>query len=434
MKPAEKGGSVIVYNISNPDIYTLFVKGEIDGAWVAEPWATILETELGGNRLFFEEDLWPNKQFASVLLIVNSNYAEKNPEIISNFLLSHHKTVNWINENPLETRNIFNTFLKSHLGQSLSNEVVDLSLSNLEITSDPVSDSVYSFAEKADALGYLGRNGYDLSEIFYTIDSNSNVGDGTYMTKLDAKNIVKYFSHDSHKLKALGGVNLKIESGDFVCLVGPSGCGKSTFLRIVAGLEKPDDGQIIFDGRPVSETGPERIMVFQEGALFPWLKVQDNVEFGLKMAGISKEERAKISHRYLDMMQLTKFADSYTYQLSTGMKQRVAIARALVMDPDVLLMDEPFAALDAQTRDLLLVEMQLIWEKTKKTILFVTHNVAEAAVLGTKVAVFSNRPSTIKKEFTNDFPRPRTPEDESLAQFQHDILLELRPEVKKNIE
>ena len=254
------------------------------------------------------------------------------------------------------------------------------------------------------------------------------------MTKLEAKNIVKYFSHDSHELKALGGIDLKIESGDFVCLVGPSGCGKSTFLRIVAGLEQPDEGQIIFDGHPVTETGPERIMVFQEGALFPWLKVQDNVEFGLKMAGISKEERAKISHRYLDMMQLTKFADSFTYQLSTGMKQRVAIARALVMDPDVLLMDEPFAALDAQTRDLLLVEMQLIWEKTKKTILFVTHNVVEAAVLGTRVVVFSNRPSIIKKEFTNDSPRPRTSDDESLVKLQQDILLELRPEVKKNLE
>ena len=179
LKPAEKGGSVVVYNISNPDIYTLFVKGEIDGAWVAEPWATILETELGGNRLFFEEDLWPNKQFASVLLIVNSNYAEKNPEIISNFLLSHKQTVNWINNNPIETRNIFNSFLKSHLGQSLSDNVVDISLSNLEITSDPVSNSVYSFAEKADALGYLGRNGYDLSEIFYTIDSNSHSGEDT---------------------------------------------------------------------------------------------------------------------------------------------------------------------------------------------------------------------------------------------------------------
>ncbi len=254
------------------------------------------------------------------------------------------------------------------------------------------------------------------------------------MTKLEAKNIVKYFSHDSHKLEALGGINLKVEAGDFVCLVGPSGCGKSTFLRIIAGLETPDEGQIMFDGHPVTETSPERIMVFQEGALFPWLKVQDNVEFGLKMAGIPKEERAKISNRFLDMMQLTKFADSYTYQLSTGMKQRVAIARALVMDPDVLLMDEPFASLDAQTRDLLLVEMQLIWEKTKKTILFVTHNVAEATVLGNKIAVFSNRPSIIKKEFKNNFPRPRVTEDESLLKLQQEILAELRPEVKKSRE
>ena len=131
------------------------------------------------------------------------------------------------------------------------------------------------------------------------------------------------------------------------------------------------------------------------------------LRFGLKMAGIPKDERAQISKRYLDMMQLTKFANSFTYQLSTGMRQRVAIARALVMDPDVLLMDEPFAALDAQTRDLLLVEMQLIWEKTKKTILFVTHNVAEAAVLGTKVAVFTNRPSKIKKLIPVDYKRPR---------------------------
>lgn len=252
------------------------------------------------------------------------------------------------------------------------------------------------------------------------------------MAKLEAKDITKYFKHDSHRLKALGGINLKVEDGDFVCLVGPSGCGKSTFLRIVAGLENPDDGQILFDGKPVDSTGPERIMVFQEGALFPWLKVQDNVEFGLKMAGIPKDERTQISKRYLDMMQLTKFADSYTYQLSTGMKQRVAIARALVMDPDVLLMDEPFAALDAQTRDLLLVEMQLIWEKTKKTILFVTHNVSEAVVLGTKVAVFSNRPSKIKKVLPIDYTRPRLVEDEHLLQIQQDILTELRPEVKKS--
>ncbi|MFB5610917.1 MAG: ABC transporter ATP-binding protein [Nitrosopumilaceae archaeon] len=254
------------------------------------------------------------------------------------------------------------------------------------------------------------------------------------MVKLEAKNIVKYFHHDDYKLKALDGVNLKVEAGDFVCLVGPSGCGKSTFLRIAAGLETPDEGEILFDGKPVNETSPERILVFQEGALFPWLKVSDNVEFGLKMAGVPKEEREQISKRYLDMMQLTKFANSYTFQLSTGMKQRVAIARALVMDPDVLLMDEPFAALDAQTRDLLLVEMQLIWEKTKKTILFVTHNVAEAVVLGNKVAIFSNRPSSVKKEMSIDFPRPRLVEDEKLMKFQQEILAELKPEVKKSRE
>jgi NitT/TauT family transport system ATP-binding protein len=201
-------------------------------------------------------------------------------------------------------------------------------------------------------------------------------------------------------------------------------------LRIVAGLEKPDEGQILLDGRPIDYTGPDRILVFQEGALFPWLKVRDNVEFGLKTAGIPEPERAEISNRYLDMMQLTKFANSYTYQLSTGMKQRVAIARALVMDPAVLLMDEPFAALDAQTRDLLLVEMQMIWQKTKKTIVFVTHNITESTVLGNKVAIFTHRPSSIKKIISIDHKRPRLSEDETLMGHQQEILSELRPEVK----
>jgi len=179
LKPAEKGGSVIVYNISNPDIYILFVKGEIDGAWVAEPWATILETELGGKRLFHEEELWPDNEFASVLLIGNVDYIEKNPTIISNFLNSHHDTVIWINQHPIETRNVFNDFLNSHLGQSLSDEVVDIALSNLVITAESLPNSVFSFAERADALGYLGRNGYDLSEIFYYFDTNSIVEEST---------------------------------------------------------------------------------------------------------------------------------------------------------------------------------------------------------------------------------------------------------------
>jgi len=179
LKTAEKGGSVIVYNISNPDIYTLFVKGDIDGAWVPEPWATILETELGGKRLFHEEELWPNQEFASVLLIANADYVEKNPTIIANFLQSHHETVTWINTNPIETRIVFNNFLNSYLGQSLSDDVIDIALSNLVITADPKPNSILSFAERADALGYLGRNGYDLSEIFLYFDINSIVEEGT---------------------------------------------------------------------------------------------------------------------------------------------------------------------------------------------------------------------------------------------------------------
>ena len=205
-------------------------------------------------------------------------------------------------------------------------------------------------------------------------------------------------------------------------------------MNIIAGLEKPDSGDILLNGKTITTPGPDRTMVFQEGALFPWLKVIDNVEFGLKMAGIPKDERAQISQRYLDMMQLTKFANSYTYQLSTGMKQRVAIARALVMDPEILLMDEPFAALDAQTRDLLLVELQLIWERTKKTILFVTHSIAESVILGNRVVVFKNRPAKIKKEFVVDYRRPRLAEDQNLVKYQQDILAELRTEVKAQIK
>jgi len=254
------------------------------------------------------------------------------------------------------------------------------------------------------------------------------------MTKLQAKNIIKHFDHNGNSVLALDGINLNVDEGDFVCIVGPSGCGKTTFLNIVAGLEKPDSGEILLNGNKISTPGPDRTMVFQEGALFPWLKVIDNVEFGLKIAGIPKDQRRQISQRYLDMMQLTKFADSYIYQLSTGMKQRVAIARALAMDPEILLMDEPFAAIDSQTRDLLLVELQLIWERTKKTIIFVTHNILESVILGNRVVVFKNCPSKIKKEIIIDYRRPRLAEDENLQKYYHQILEELKSEVMTRIK
>ncbi len=253
------------------------------------------------------------------------------------------------------------------------------------------------------------------------------------MVKLEIKDVTKSFYRNDGKqstlINAIENIDLAVNDGEFVCLVGPSGCGKSTLLNILAGLDNPTKGQVVLNGRQISGTGPDRIMVFQENALFPWMKVIDNVEFGLKIAKVEKIKRREIAMQYLDMMQLKKFAEAYVYQLSGGMKQRVSIARALVLDPEVLLMDEPFAALDSQTRDLLLVELQLIWAKTNKTIIFVTHNITESVCLGDRVVVFTNRPGKIKKNIKIDYRRPRLTEDDNLKDFQRQVLYELKSEM-----
>jgi NitT/TauT family transport system ATP-binding protein len=253
------------------------------------------------------------------------------------------------------------------------------------------------------------------------------------VVKLEIKDVTKSFYRNEGKqstlINAIENINLAVNDGEFICLVGPSGCGKSTLLNILAGLDNPTKGQVVLNGRPISGTGPDRIMVFQENALFPWMKVIDNVEFGLKIAKVEKIKRREIAMQYLDMMQLKKFAEAYVYQLSGGMKQRVSIARALVLDPEVLLMDEPFAALDSQTRDLLLVELQLIWAKTNKTIIFVTHNIIESVCLGDRVVVFTNRPGKIKKNIKIDYRRPRLTEDDNLKDFQRQVLYELKSEM-----
>lgn len=175
LKPAEKGGSVVVLNVPNADIYTLFVKGDIDAAWVPEPWATRLVDELGGIRLFYEEELWPDNRFTSVLLIARDDYIEEHKDIVQNWLEAHKQTEEWIVNNPEQTRIIFNEFMKRDLGKALPDSLVDKALANFEITSDPIKDSVYTFAERANDLGYLGRDGYDLNGIFYDVNNISNV-------------------------------------------------------------------------------------------------------------------------------------------------------------------------------------------------------------------------------------------------------------------
>ena len=251
--------------------------------------------------------------------------------------------------------------------------------------------------------------------------------------KLQVRNLSKKFestsSDKAEYVNAIENIDLTIGDGEFVSIVGPSGCGKTTLLNILAGLDKPTEGEIILNGHEIDGTGPDRIMVFQENALFPWLKVIENVEFGLKIAGLQKNKRRQIALAHLETMQLTKFADSYVYQLSGGMKQRVALARALVLDPEILLMDEPFASLDSQTRDLLSVELQLIWSRTRKNIIFVTHNIMESVCLGDKVFVFTSRPGKIKREITINHRRPRLTEDDELKPFYREVLGELRSEI-----
>lgn len=223
--------------------------------------------------------------------------------------------------------------------------------------------------------------------------------------KLKLRNVTKSFSSDEGEIKALDGINVAVRATEFLCIVGPSGCGKTTLLRMIAGLDYPSSGEIILDGERVRGPSPDRGMVFQEYSLFPWKTVLKNVEFGLEIRDVT--DKREIAERYIELVGLKGFENSYPYELSGGMKQRVAIARALATDPAVLLMDEPFGSVDAQTRNILQQELLEIWKRTKKTILFVTHSVDEAVYLADRVAVMSARPGRIIQCCNVALARPR---------------------------
>ena len=235
--------------------------------------------------------------------------------------------------------------------------------------------------------------------------------------KLVVEGVSKRFHARRTAVHALDNVSMTVSEGEFVCLVGPSGCGKSTLLNIIAGLEKPDSGQVLADGKPVVGPGRERMMMFQESALFPWLDVLGNLMFSLKLKpNLNRKERREVAMFYLKLVGLEKFMDANIHELSGGMKQRVALARSLAPNPRVLLMDEPFAALDALTREQLYGDIQQIWEKRRKTIVFVTHNVREAVCLGNRVLLFSPHPGRIRYDFTINLPRHRDINDVGVAE------------------
>jgi len=245
---------------------------------------------------------------------------------------------------------------------------------------------------------------------------------------LDIQNATKTFQTRGGPVTALDRINLSIRDGELVCLIGPSGCGKSTLLNMLAGLEFPSQGQVQSDGQEITGADPRRVLIFQEAALFPWLTVQDNVEFGLTMRGAPQAERAATARRLLEMVHLEQFSQAWVHELSGGMRQRVALARALAVAPAVLLLDEPFAALDALTRDRLHTELQEIWQQTGTTIVFVTHNVREAVVLGDRVIVMSARPGRIVAEHRIDLTRPRQIENVETTRLAQRILADLQLE------
>ncbi|MBI3909826.1 MAG: ABC transporter ATP-binding protein [Armatimonadetes bacterium] len=251
------------------------------------------------------------------------------------------------------------------------------------------------------------------------------------MAKLSVRAVSKKFYGSSGEVQALLDVWLDVEDGEFLVLVGPSGCGKSTLLNVVAGLDLPDTGEVLEDGRPVSRPGRDRSVVFQEGALFPWLTAQKNVEFPLKQMGLRARERAERARYYLHLVHLSRFRDSYLHELSGGMRQRVAIARALAVDPEVLLMDEPFAALDAQTREDLYEQLAELWQRTGKTIMFVTHNVREAVCLGDRVVLFSARPGRVRAAFDVSLARPRFIDDVDVARLARQISLAMKEDRRR---
>jgi NitT/TauT family transport system ATP-binding protein len=245
--------------------------------------------------------------------------------------------------------------------------------------------------------------------------------------ELTVESVSKEFRTRHGTVHALDDITLHVRAGEFVCLVGPSGCGKSTLLDIIAGLTLPDHGDVATDAEPVTGPGRHRLVMFQESALFPWLNVLGNVMFGLKLVpDMTQAQRLEIAHRYLKLVGLENFAHANVHELSGGMKQRVALARSLAPDPRVLLMDEPFSALDAMTREQLYSDIQRIWEARRKTILLVTHNVREAICLGDRVILFSPRPGRIRDDFAVSLPRPRDINSVEVAGYASRITAALR--------
>ena len=253
--------------------------------------------------------------------------------------------------------------------------------------------------------------------------------------KIEFRNVSKTFAQQGNgsrrRVQALMPVNLTIPKGEFFAIIGPSGCGKSTLLNILAGLDSPDEGEVLVDGKPVRGAGSDRVVVFQEAGLMPWMTVSRNIEYGLKLRGMKAADRRDRAEHFLKMVHLSKYANAMPHELSGGMRQRVSIARALALEPKVLLMDEPFSALDAQTRDVLHDEVQRIWQETRTTVVLVTHNISEAVFLADRVLIMTAAPGSVKRLVRVPFAHPRAKSSADLGTFTAALHVQIKEEVDK---
>ena len=466
-KITQTGGEVFVVPTANPDQLPLFRQHKLDAVWTVEPWVARLEFEADG-KIFLEEP-----EALTTVLATSVDFLRRQPELAHKLVAAHVELTRWMAEHPGEARELVRAELKELTKADLPAPVAERAWGRLKFTAEVSREQFETLLAEAQGVGFL-ENAIPLDRLVVTIDAHSTAGASSVAAeserrrstrwkltgavvavlivggavslllvrsrrkhdeklviselqlappaKLEIDGVSKWFRDGVVQTHALDDVSLHVDEGEFVCLVGPSGCGKSTLLNLIAGLEFPDSGTVKADGRTVAGPGRERMVMFQESALFPWTSVLGNVLFGLKRKqGLKDSERLEVARYYIKLVGLERFERSNIHELSGGMRQRVALARALAPNPRLLLMDEPFGALDAMTREQLYGDLQEIWAVRHKTIIFVTHNVREAVCLGDRVVIFSSNPGRIREQFKINLPRPRDINSPGLAEHATEI-------------
>ncbi len=453
------GGEVAIKPIKpNSAAVLQFKSGQLDGGWEPEPYATEMVLD-GGKRLVNEASLWPGGKFVTTNLVVTQSFLKAHPSTVNGLLKGQIEANAYINSNPTAAAQAANAELTKLLGKGLPSDVLTQSLKYITFTNDPIASSLTTDAQHAVSVGLLKPVNLERHLRSWTAQQTSP-GERTVTGKsmsiahhngaappelvpgasarsqpvitaagteagIRISEVSKVFGRGASALLALDRLSLEVAPGEFVCLIGASGCGKSTLLNLVARLDAPTSGEISTEGQRVA-------LMFQEPALFPWLTAARNVELALRASGVPKAERRRRAADLLDVVHLGGFAGKRPHELSGGMRQRVALARALAQDAEILLMDEPFGALDAMTRDLLHDELDRICAERGLTVLFVTHNVREAVRLGDRVVVLSSRPGRVIDEFTVPIRRPRRIDSPEVAGLAATITDRLREEMVRH--